>query len=349
MSPEIYRFVDNSANFVYIYIGDSMELKEKILAILGESDEPVSGEALAEMNNVSRNAVWKAVNELRKDGFLIEAATNRGYVLARENKKLVGTQVSHFMKKCRNVAVFETLPSTNKTAKDFAEQGAEEGFIVVAESQTAGRGRLGRSFFSPTGGLYFSVILRPCFNAQVSILATVAAAVATARVLERHSRRTAEIKWVNDIYMANRKVCGILTEGSFNAETAKLDYAVLGIGINLFVPQEGFPQDIANIAGAVFSEKEVTSLKKAQIIAEITDEFFALYEDIENRSFLEEYRRRSWLQGKEVYYERNGTINYGTVVGIDDEARLLVMQNGIETAIGAGEVSVRSAGEKNEQ
>lgn len=210
---------------------------------------------------------------------------------------------------------------------------------MLALRQTGGRGRLGRSFFSPEGGIYLSLVLRPALSPEASLFITTAAAVAAAEAIEELFGSKTLIKWVNDIYIYNKKVCGILTEGSINTE-GRLDFAILGIGINISEPTGGFPEDIADIAGAVC--KNAVSLdKKARLVGLFCDRFLTYYNNIGEKTFLKEYRRRSLLTKKTVSFELNGTTHTGTVLGIDDNAKLLVETNGESFALGAGDVSVR--------
>ncbi|MEE0807769.1 MAG: biotin--[acetyl-CoA-carboxylase] ligase, partial [Acutalibacteraceae bacterium] len=149
-----------------------------------------------------------------------------------------------------NITVLDETHSTNDVARELARQGAEEFSCVLSKRQTGGRGRMGRKFFSYDGGVYLSVVLRPDINPKDSLFITVAAAVAMAEVIEEVSGKRALIKWVNDIYIDGKKVCGILTEGSISGES--LQFAILGVGVNLSLPKENFPTEISNIAGSVF-------------------------------------------------------------------------------------------------
>ncbi len=236
--------------------------------------------------------------------------------------------------------VLEDTDSTNREAKRLAAEGAPQGTAVIALRQTAGRGRLGRSFFSPVGGIYLSLILRPAAEAQAALRITTAAAVAAAESIERVSGRSCLIKWVNDIYIDERKVCGILTEGAINAADGTLEYAILGVGINTSLPEKGFPEDIADKAGAVF-DKPVSHEVKAKLIGEFARSFFAYYSSLENRSYMTEYKKRSFLDGRSVSYSKNGSEHFARVIGVDDNAGLVLEENGITTVLAAGEVSVK--------
>ena len=318
-----------------------MNLSDQVLEKLASAAEPLSGEQIARELFVSRNAVWKAVKQLREQGYRIEAATNRGYVLAADNRRLCAAQIAAQLENGGEVLLFDEVDSTNAVLKQMADAGAPEGLAVVALRQTAGRGRRGRSFLSPEGGIYFSLLLRPAFAPQLALYATAAAAVAVCRAIEQSGGAQCRIKWVNDVYMADKKVCGILTEGAFDAETEGLRYAVVGIGINLTEPPGGFAPEIADRAAAVFGRQTVFAAQTASLAARVINTFWQFYTDIEQKGFLAEYRARSWLDGKTVTYERGGTAHSGMVLGIDEQARLLVRENGVTTALSAGDVSVR--------
>ena len=210
-----------------------MTTKERILALLEENrGTPLSGEVLAEELGVSRTAVWKAIKDLQKAGHAIAAAQNRGYTLDTDSEVLSEQGVRLFLRnKSLNLVVAQELESTNLTAKQMAAAGAPHGTLVVADSQTAGRGRRGRSFASPPGtGLYLSMVLRSALPMQSAVLVTSAAAVAVCRAVERAAGKRLDIKWVNDLFYRGKKCCGILTEAAADVETGGVDYLVVGIG-----------------------------------------------------------------------------------------------------------------------
>ncbi len=248
--------------------------------------------------------------------------------IARKSKKI-------------KVYSFDTVDSTNKIAKQLADNSAAEGVTVVAVKQTAGKGRLGRTFLSKRGGVYFSVVLRPQKSVDNTIFITVAAAVAAARAIEKNSGKKCDIKWVNDIYINNKKVCGILTEGAFDTEGG-LKYAILGVGMNLFEPKGGFPVNLP-LAGNIFNKKDkilFKNAKKERIIADFANCFFNIYENLEKKEFINEYRERSFLTGREITYTKDDTIFNATVVGIDDEARLVVISGDKTETLSHGEIQI---------
>lgn len=237
------------------------------------------------------------------------------------------------------VSFTEQTLSTNADLKALAHEGAPSGTVLIADRQTQGRGRMGRSFFSPSGtGLYLSLLLRPHRPPEESVFLTVIAAVAAARAVQKIFGLSLGIKWVNDLYYEGRKVCGILTEASVTAE-GKLEYAVCGIGFNVFAPKEGFPKELSSIAGALCSAPDETA--RVCLAAAFLNEFYeAMQED--RTSILEEYRRRSVLLGKVVTSPTGAFEGAAKVLDIDDFAGLILeFADGTRRVLSAGEVSVR--------
>ena len=239
------------------------------------------------------------------------------------------------------INTFEQLESTNITAKEFAQNGAAEGTVIIAKNQTAGKGRLARKFHSPNGGLYMSVILRPSVTVVDTTLITAAAAVAVCNAIEKATGICTGIKWVNDVFLNGKKVCGILTVGSILPETAKFDYAILGIGLNINPPKDGLPDEIKNIATTLFDTK-CDDEKFAQITAEILNEFFNIYKTLPSREFLKQYRERSIIIGTEVICADANHEEPVFVENIDDNANLIVKtKQGIERTLNSGEVRIK--------
>ncbi|MBQ1270962.1 MAG: biotin--[Clostridia bacterium] len=234
--------------------------------------------------------------------------------------------------------------STNDDAKVLAAEGAAEFTVICADHQTKGKGRLGRSFYSPAStGLYFSIILRPDhLPPEDSLYITTAAAAAVAQAVEQICGIRTGIKWVNDIFIDSKKICGILTEASFDLEHNLLAYAVLGIGINIAPPGEGFPEDIRNIANSIYnSADDVPGNLPERLLAEILNIFYEYYAAFPSPVFLDDYRSRSILIGKDVTVHRGEEKWPATVMDIDDRCRLVVSAGGKEHLIESGEVSIR--------
>ena len=239
-----------------------------------------------------------------------------------------------------NITIFQELDSTNTYLKKLGSQGEKENQLVIALSQTGGRGRMGRSFYSPNGtGIYFSLLLHPEFSAEKSLFLTIMAAVSVAETVMKYNSNDVKIKWVNDIYIDGKKVCGILTEGAINANKM-LDYAVVGIGINVVAPENGFPDDIKDIATSIFPGNTEDNIKE-KIVADVVNKFFDMYNDIDT-DFVNRYKQYSYLTGKEINIILGETSRPATVIDITDDCHLLVRNEYGETEeISSGDVSVR--------
>ncbi len=228
--------------------------------------------------------------------------------------------------------------STNKYAKELAKSGAKEFTVIIADKQTGGYGRMGRSFLSPdSSGLYMSIVLRPQISPEKSLYITTAAAVAISRAIEEISGKSTGIKWVNDIFIDGRKVCGILTEAGYKGN--KLDYAVLGIGINIYSPRDGFPPEIKDIAGCIF---DMPTDVRNDLANRIIDIFYSYYRDLEAKEFLPYYRDKNIVIGKYIEVIGADRSYAAKALSIDDEFHLIIKDksNNI-TALDSGEISIR--------
>ncbi len=322
-----------------------MEVKQQVLKLLEENrGNTINGAKLATELNVSRSAVWKAIKTLQKDGYSIEAVTNKGYSLLQENDIISKESITPFLKgkaTAFELDVRQTVTSTNTIAKEMASAGAKEGTVIIAREQTEGRGRMGRSFYSPnSSGVYFTTILRPQINLEDSLLITTATAVAVSKAIETVAHVPASIKWVNDIFVQDKKVCGILTEASLNFESGALEYAVIGIGIN--ITTKDFPDEILGSAGSVFSDKPKDSPVTSMLVAEVLNNLASCMDSLTDTKYIEEYRRRSFLIGKEILVLKGNSSTPAKAIDIDDRARLIVEyeDKSVETLI-SGEVSIR--------
>ena len=239
------------------------------------------------------------------------------------------------------IDVIDSISSTNDEMKQRAQNGDKEGNVLVALAQTGGKGRLGRKFFSPQNtGLYMSVVLKPDLKPEDALFITTAAAVATSKAIDEVSGKKSGIKWVNDIYIDDKKVCGILTEAGFNRSCDKLEYAVLGIGVNVYAPEVGFPDDIRNIADAVFPEAQADM--RSLLCAKILDNFYDIYKKLPSKTFVDEYIKRSCVIGKEIKVISKGTETDSKCTGIDKECRLLVeYKDGTKDILSTGEISIK--------
>ena len=277
-----------------------MNTKEYILTKLVENhDDYLSGETIASELGVTRTAVWKAIRELASDGIEIIALRNQGYRLTEAsrvrgmNLLLSAERVSGYLKNKLPVKVWRTLDSTNNAARELAtEQSEKSDALIVAAAQTAGKGRMGRSFYSPEGcGLYVTLLVHPECDAAESVKLTCAAAVAAARAIDslRGVSPTSEIKWVNDIYLGGKKVAGILTEGQLSIESGQLEFAVVGIGFNLLVPDGGYPEEIRHRAGAIFEDRASMPFDVYnRLAAQFANEYYRIYPELNPDAFLDE-------------------------------------------------------------
>ena len=319
-----------------------MTTKERLFALLdAQRGSFVSGEELATALNLSRAAVSKAMKALRQEGYAIEAVTNRGYRLSGQCDILSVQGVKKYLKSDFQITVHPSVTSTNTVLRSLAEQGAPEGTVVIAGEQTAGRGRMGRAFYSPAGsGIYLSLLLRPVHaSPQQTVTLTAAAAVAMCQAMEAVGGGFPQIKWVNDIFLHGKKVCGILTEAAFSLETGAPEYVVIGVGVNVYAPKEGFPPELEGIAGALW--KKTVPDGKNKLAAEFLNRFWELYAAADPAAFLEDYRRRSLVVGKDVTVVAGNQEAKARALDIDGQCRLLVKYDSGETAaLSYGEIRI---------
>ncbi len=311
-----------------------------------ESNKDVffSGEEIARKLGVSRNAVWKAIKSLQSNGYPIGAVPNKGYCLSSTSDVLSESGIRQYLRgeaQSLSLNVYDSVSSTNIVLRELANNGAPEGTVVVAASQTGGRGRKGRSFYSPEGtGVYISILLKPDIAAVDATLITTTAAVAVCDAVETVSDRKPEIKWVNDVFIDGKKICGILTEASLSMESGRIEYAVLGTGINVYTPEGGFPQEIQTIAGSVFARPQPDA--KNRLIAEYLNSFLPRYRDLGGKDTIAEYQRRSFVVGRTITVISGAAETPAKALGVDDHCRLLVeYADGTRATLSSGEISIR--------
>jgi len=317
--------------------------KERVLRALLSGEQGVSGGDLARQLGLSRSAVWKAIQQLRAEGYDIQAATNRGYYLRPGQDVFSAAEIAG---RCgggeigRNMEFHREIDSTNIRAKVMAIAGAEHGTVVLAERQQAGHGRFGRAFYSPeNSGVYLSIILRPKLAADRAVLTTAMAAVAVARAVEAVADVRAEIKWVNDVYIVGRKVCGILCEAGLDFESGQMQYVVMGIGVN--VAPMVFPPELASIATSISNEWG-KAVSRSAFTAALLDEINALYPQLETGAFMEEYRERSNVIGREITVLRGDERYSAVAMDIDGAGSLIVQRaDGVIETLHSGEISLR--------
>ncbi len=328
-------------------------MRYKIVHLLKEAPGYVSGQELGRLFNISRNAIWKHVEELRQEGYTIEAASRKGYRLLPFEDRLNSYEIANDL--CtlivgRNVEYFDILDSTNNYAKRLAAEGCADGMTIVAGQQTAGRGRMGRSWDSPENkGIYITVVLRPPMAPQEAQILTLAAAVAVAKGISAASGIHTGIKWPNDLVVRGRKVCGMLAEMSSEAD--RINYIVLGIGINYSQAAEDFPEELRNRAISLrMASEEVKAgsskdISRLALIRSVLCELDKCYRFVLNGRYneiLDMWKEGSVTIGREVRFTIKDVEYFGTAVGITKDGKLSVdCSDGIRRELLSGEVSVR--------
>lgn len=324
-----------------------MSVKEEVLRELEtRRGTLVSGGALSERLGVSRTAVWKAVAALRADGLEIDSVSGEGYRLREGDDSLTADGVRallHTSLLGREILVLPEVGSTNTVMKREYAGGKPEGFTLLALRQSAGRGRLGRSFASPDGGLYMTVLLRPQLELSGLPYLTIATAVAVCRAIEDTCGFRPGIKWVNDVLMEGRKLCGILTEASIVGETGALDYVVVGAGINLRFPAEQAP-DLAGIVGSLsdFCERPPRRAELAAAVLTRLEELYQYLQAGETAPLIAAYRERLCCLGGRILVVENGRETPAVCDDINEQGHLLVtMEDGERRELQTGEISIR--------
>lgn len=320
-----------------------MTVKSKLLELLEQhKGETLSGEALASELSCTRAAVWKAVKSLREEGYVIEAGPNKGYMLSRDTNRLSAEGIRPFLNKPDvAIKIYEEVGSTNQAAKEAAVSGqAGHGSFVLAQQQAAGRGRKGRSFFSPKdAGMYLSIILEPQGTLKESILLTTAAATAVYKAVKKVCKISLDIKWVNDLYAEGKKVCGILTEAITDFESGNIEFAIVGIGLNLYQSEENFPEELRDVAGALYpSQSAARGINRNLLAAEIVN---ALLEEMKDLKLSKDYIERNMIPGKEILIIDGESRRRARALSICEDGRLLVQEtDGTKSVLSYGEVSV---------
>lgn len=320
-------------------------MKSEILRILRAANGYFSGQQLCEIMGVSRTAVWKAINELKAEGYRIEAVRNRGYCLLEDADVITQAELQSMLH-CKwignRLEYFDKTDSTNLQARKLAEEGAPHGTLVVADSQYAGKGRRGREWDSPKGvGIWMSIILRPDIHPLRASMLTLVAGMAVTEGVKSLTGLNPMIKWPNDVVFQGKKLCGILTEMSTEDECIR--YVIAGIGIN--VNNEGFSQELSRTATSLKLEKG-EDVRRSPVIRAVTEAFEAYYgrfmETCDMTLLKDEYNRALANAGRGVTVLDSGGQYEGTALGIDGEGSLLVeKKDKTVVAVISGEVSVR--------
>jgi BirA family biotin operon repressor/biotin-[acetyl-CoA-carboxylase] ligase len=306
-----------------------MTTDAKILFALRANPDGVSGAQLAEQLAISRAAIWARIEELRQVGFVIEAGPHFGYRLVDEPDALLADDLLARLGKTkvvgRDIQVFEETASTNDVIEKLARDGVKEGAVVFAESQTKGRGRLGRKWLSPTRkGLWFSILLRPDLRPQETTQLTVASATALRRAIKSVTGLAAEIKWPNDLLLGGKKVVGILTEMS--AEVDRVRHVILGIGVDVNQDAAEFPAELRQLATSLKIEAGA-AISRAELAVEILRELDFDYARIGGGNFpavADEWEAGCATIGKKVSVQMGVRLICGCAESLDDDGALLV-------------------------
>ncbi len=323
---------------------DEPDSEELVLAFLAEAgDEYVSGEAISDKLGLTRAAVWKHVNALRAQGYRIDAMPARGYRLAEVPDRLTALELRPLLNTHdlgRALHAYEEVISTSDVAKELADGGAEHGEVVIAETQTAGRGRRGRSWISPPRkNVYFSVVLRPDLPPARAAELTLVASLAICDAL-RQAGVDAGIKWPNDLLAGGRKIAGILTE--LAAEPERVQWVVLGVGINVNAGAEDFPEELRGEATSVLLERGVPAPRALLVAACLTalEDWLDAHAERGFEAIRQAWRERSVTLGREVMVRADGREIVGVAEDLDAQGALLVRTAGGVERVLAGDVQL---------
>lgn len=320
-------------------------MKNKVLRMLKNSENFISGEKISEEFNMTRAGVWKYINMLKEEGYKIESIPRRGYRLISSPDILTLEEIEPYLGTNfigRNIYYFHTINSTNSKGKDMAYE-EKEGTLLLAEEQREGKGRLGRNWISPKGkGIWMSIILKPKVDPMKVARITLLGAAAVHKGLEDMGIKS-QIKWPNDILINGKKICGILTEMS--GELNLINYVIMGIGINVNLDEENIPEDLKDKATSI-KICQGEEINRKQLLANILNEFERLYIDFIDKGSTSEAikicRENSSLIGKEVKVIRGDEVRLGKALDINEEGELVVeFENGVVENIYSGEVSIR--------
>ena len=320
-------------------------MKTEILKMLRETEGYVSGQELCNKFGVSRTAIWKVINQLKEQGYVIDSVQNKGYHITEAPDVMTEEELQSCRKTKwagQEIAYFDEIDSTNIKAKELAEQGYPNGTLVVADQQVSGRGRRGRSWESPSGtGIFMTLMLKPEINPNSASMLTLVAALAVAKAIKDVTGLDAQIKWPNDIVINGKKICGILTEMS--AQFDYINHIVIGIGIN--VHNEVFSDEIAHMASSLLLESQGKKFRRAEIIEKILEyfeEYYEIYLETEDLTALTgEYNKILVNMNKPVRVLDPKDEFEGKAMGITAKGELIVDTWESRKLVSSGEVSVR--------
>ncbi len=320
-------------------------MEDKILNILKNSHEHVSGEFLSSSLNVSRTAIWKHIKNLKNKGYHIEGISNKGYKLISSPDKI--NRPDLFSKLTtkeigRNFIHFDFIDSTNLKAKEFAKNKCPNGTIVVSEEQASGSGRFKRRWNSPKGGLWFTLVLRPHIPTSEAPKITQITAACIYKTLKKFDIDS-KIKWPNDIYLNGKKLCGILCE--MNCDMDSINYLVIGIGMNINLDIELLDSDVQETATSLKKEYNM-DFDRNEILAEFLNTFEIEYENFSNsldlKDTIEICRNNSIIWGKKAKLITYNKEEIVTCISLSDQGDLIVIDSdGKEKTVLSGEISFK--------
>ena len=317
-------------------------LDDKILNCFKKNEEGyVSGEEMSRELGISRAAVWKHIENLREEGYAIEAFPHLGYKLISIPDRLTEAELGWRLKTdiiAKKIYSYKETASTNDVAYDLAMAGEKEGSIVIAESQSAGRGRMGRKWASPKSkGAYFSVILRPNILPKEVPGITLFSALSVAKTIRETLSLDAFIKWPNDVLINNQKICGVLTE--MNAETDKINFVIIGIGININTKKEDLPKGATSIMEEL--GRELSRVEAVRGVFKNMDKYYKLFKSGDIGEIIKEYKEFSNFLGTRVQVAYHDAKIEGYAIDVDsDGALILRMDSGLNERILAGDVTM---------
>ncbi|WP_258176106.1 biotin--[acetyl-CoA-carboxylase] ligase [Orenia metallireducens] len=320
----------------------NLSRREKVLDLLYQNqDKYLSGEELSNKLGVSRTSIWKYINYLREAGYQIESSSKVGYrlitsadnLLPEEIKRNLNTEIIG-----QEIIYYKEIESTNDTAKRLAQSGVDEGTVVIAEEQKRGKGRLGREFCSPLGGIWLSCILRPDIKPTLATRATYIASLAIVKTINKLSAVDAKIKWPNDILIGDKKVSGILTE--MGAELDRVDYLVVGMGINLNFSLDNFDESLHNKVTTIYHETG-KKVSRVEFVQALLEEIERIYYKLNNfEEILEEWKAYSYTLGRIVKIDSKREEIIGEAIDIAEDGALLVKVDDKVRKFYSGEVSL---------
>lgn len=316
-----------------------MNLKEEVLKILkNNKDKLVSGSNIATKLNISRMYVNKIVKQLIDDGYEIVINKRVGYTYYNDNRVLDKARILDKLDNSDiyDIDILERIDSTNNFVKEKFNRNSDIIPVCIAEEQLAGRGKKGRSFLSTKGkGIYMSFLFKPNFDVEYGKRITTCVCVAVAKSLEEAIKQEVKIKWVNDIYLNNKKICGIITTGSTNLETNMFDYVIVGIGINLY--HQDFPDEISMIASTVEDETKVI-VNINTLVSSILNNVFKELKNIENNNYIVDYRKRLLMKSQEVEIKYIDHSEIVKIIDVDEDGELIVEYENEQKKVYSGEI-----------